>query len=245
MAATYIYGVVPAGATLPAEDGIGGASLRLIAGDGVAALASAVPEGELTMGRAAMTAHARVLEAAHALGTVLPTRFGVIMDNDSEAAGRLLGEHREALMAQLREFDGKAELKLRASYEEQAVLGEIVAENGEIARLRDEVRGSSADASYYARIRLGELVAAAMESKRERDAEAILSRLSPLALATEVGTPAHERIVVSASFLVQRADVEHFDAAVDAIGGAQAGRMRFRYTGPLPPHSFVVLAAEA
>jgi hypothetical protein len=37
-----------------------------------------------------------------------------------------------------------------------------------------------------------------------------------------------------------------FDDAVDEIGRAQADRMRLKYTGPLPPHSFVKLrTAEA
>lgn len=246
MALTYIYGVVAADAAVPREPGIGGTAVRLVPGDGLAALAGTIPDGEeLTMGRRAMTAHARVLEAAHELGTVLPMRFGVVMEDDTEAAQRLLDAHRDDLLAQLEEFAGKAELKLRASYEEQTVMREIVREHREIARLRAELQGKSAEASYYAQIRLGELVAAALERKRETDAEAIMARLAPLALATELGTPPHERIALTASFLVQRSAVADFDAAVDRIGGEQEGRMRFRYTGPLPPHSFVVLAAEA
>ena len=65
------------------------------------------------------------------------------------------------------------------------------------------------------------------------------------ALATDVAQPPHERVVLTAAFLVPRPRLDEFDEAVNRIGEAQAGRMRFKYTGPVPPHSFVTLAREA
>ncbi|MGH2867066.1 MAG: GvpL/GvpF family gas vesicle protein [Solirubrobacteraceae bacterium] len=235
----YVYGVVPAEAKLPSHPGIAGNSLELVCSDGVAALVSDAPDGELTMGREAMTAHARVLEAAHALGTVLPMRFGVVMTDKAEVTRSLLESHREDLLAQLEEFNGKAELKLRATYEEEPMLREVVQEDQDVARLRESLRGAPQDATYYGRIQLGELVSRAIERKREHDAQSLLVQLSPLALATELTPPPHERIVLNASFLVDRVRMTEFDAAVERVGERQAGRMRFKYTGPLPPHSFV------
>ena len=100
------------------------------------------------------------------------------------------------------------------------------------------------EASSHARIQLGELVADALQRKRDRDAAEVLHAVTPLALAVDVAEPAHERIVVNASFLGERDRIGEFDAAVDREGRARAGRMRFKYTGPLPPHSFVDLGAE-
>ncbi len=245
MPSKYIYGVVPARAEPPSARGIGGAAVGLIAGDGVAALASDAPDGELAMGREAITTHARVLEAAHASGTVLPMRFGVVMDDETQVVDRLLGARREELLTQLQEFDGKAELKLRATYEEEPVLREVLAEDQEVARLRDSLRGAPEDATYYGRIQLGELVSQAIERKRDRDAELIMAELSPLALAAALAPPPHERIVLNASFLVDQSTLADFDAAVERVGERHAGRMRFKYTGPLPPHSFVNFASES
>jgi hypothetical protein len=240
----YIYGVVRSSAEVPAHAGIGGAELGLVSADGLAALVSDAPEGELTMGREAMTTHARVLEAAHSLGTVLPMRFGVVMDGD-EVTHRLLEAHHDELLGQLQEFEGKAELKLRATYEEDPLLREIVSEDQDVARLRESLRGAPEDATYYGRIQLGELVSRAIERKRERDAAAIMEALAPLALDAELTPPPHERIVLSASFLVETSRLPEFDAAVDQVGERQGGRMRFKYTGPLPPHSFVTIAGES
>lgn len=244
MSATYVYGVTGASAVLPTQHGIDGAQLRLVADDGLAAIVSDVPDGELQMDAKAIRAHAAVLEAVNAEHTVLPMRFGFVVADDEHVRSDLLGPHHSDLSAQLREFEGKVELKLRATYEEERLMREILAEDSEVARLRRELHGAPEDATYYARIRLGELVAQAVERKRDRDSAAIVDRLSPLALAVDLAEPTHERIVLSASFLVERSAIERFDQAVDTIGGEQAERMRMRYSGPFPPHSFVQLAQE-
>jgi hypothetical protein len=241
----YVYGVVAASAPAPERRGIGGAPLELVASDGLAALVSEVPADELRMGREAMSAHAEIVGAAHALSTVLPMRFGVVMEDDEAVRREILDAHRAALTDQLQEFEGTTELKVRAIYEEDQLLREVVSEDQDVARLRASLRGYPEDATYYGRIQLGELIAKAIERKREPDAQQVLDALAPLALAVDVAEPAHERVVVNASFLVQRARLEEFDAAVDRVGAAQAQRMRLKYVGPLPPHSFVHFAAGA
>jgi gas vesicle protein GvpL/GvpF len=175
----------------------------------------------------------------------LPMRFGLVMPDGEAVRSDLLDAHYEDLARQLSEFENRVELKLRAMYDEETLLREVVFEDREIAGLRSSLRDAPEDATYYARIRLGELIAKAIERKREVDAGRILEPLAPLALAVDVAEASHERIAVSASFLVKQESVERFDAAVDRLGQEQAGRMRLRYTGPLPPHSFVRLVAEA
>ncbi|HET8976864.1 MAG TPA: GvpL/GvpF family gas vesicle protein [Solirubrobacteraceae bacterium] len=240
--ATYVYGVVAGGSRPPKAPGIGGAELKLVRADDVAALVSDIGSDELTFGREAMTAHAQVLEAALEVGTVLPMRFGIVLPGEDAVRADLLQGHEQELRQQLQELAGKVELKLRATYDEPRLMREVVAEDAEVAHLRDSLRGAPEDATYYARIRLGELVAAGVERKRQADGQAILDLLSPLALGVEVSDPAHERIVLSASFLVDADRIAEFDEAVEGIGRAQAERMRLKYTGPLPPHSFVELS---
>jgi len=55
----------------------------------------------------------------------------------------------------------------------------------------------------------------------------------------------HERMALNASFLVEQRRQRDFDRALDEIAEGQSGRIQFKYTGPLPPHSFVELAMEA
>jgi hypothetical protein len=243
--ATYVYGVLSADHEPPKIEGIGGAPLQALTSDGIAALVSDMSNHELKLGREEMTTHARVLEEALLTGTVLPMRFGVVMAGEPAVKSALLDAHLDELKQQLSEMAGKVELRVRAVYDEQNLMREVVQEDQDIARLRDSLRGAPEDATYYGRIQLGEMVAKAVERKRDGDAAQLLDILTPLALAIHAGEPNNERIVLNASFLVERADMAEFDEAVDEIGRTQADRMRLKYTGPLPPHSFVRLRTEA
>jgi hypothetical protein len=239
--ATYVYGIVESTARAPKASGIGGAPLAVVAGDGAAALVSDLPDGEVRMGRDEVLMHAEVLDQALAQGTVLPMRFGVVMDGSDDVRRQLLERHGEDLRNQLNDLAGKVELNVRAVYEEDVVLREVVSEDPEIARLREVVRDRSEDAAYYERIRLGELAAKAVERRRERDAHAIIDLLAPATLAVDVGAPAHERVVITASFLVERERVDAFDELLEAVARELFGRIRFKLTGPRAPHSFVEL----
>jgi hypothetical protein len=240
----YVYGIVGESTGAPSEPGIAGAALRLIPGRGAAALVSDVSSGELRLGRSEALAHARVLEAALAQGTVLPMRFGVIMDGPDEVRRRLLTEHDEELRDQLESFAGKVEVNLRVLYDEAALMRQILREEPEIARLREALQGQPEDATYFERIRLGEMVARAVEQTREADAQSIVDALALVVVGISVGEPAHERIALSASFLVEQGRLDAFDQQLEQVAAQRADRMRFKYTGPLPPHSFVELSGS-
>jgi hypothetical protein len=243
--AQYVYGIVDATATKPRGRGIAGSPLRLVIGEDAAALVSEIPTERVRLGRDEVLLHARVLDRALARGPVLPMRFGVVMDDADDVRGRLLDEHGPELRAQLIEMEGKVEIRIRATYDQEALLRDVVREHPEIAALRASVAGRSADAGYYDRIRLGEVVAAAVERHRELDAHAIVEALGEHALAVEVASPKHERVAVQASFLVERSRLGAFNAVVDKVAEGYGGKVRFKYTGPLPPHSFVELAGSS
>lgn len=239
--AKYVYGVLAAGATPPPAKGIDEASLEVIPGGGVAALASDVSGDFLEAGREELLTHSRVLEETMKSTVVLPMRFGVVMPSEAAVQERLLDPYAEDLEVQLQAMEGKVEIAIKGIYDEAAILREVLAENREIAALRQAIHGKPEDATYYQRIELGELVSAALEEKQAAAAPQIVDRLAPLAFDVRVGEPVHERMAVNASFLVERKRLEEFDRAVDQIGAEQAGRIQLKYTGPLPPHSFVEL----
>ncbi len=240
----YVYGVVRSQPPKTATTGVGGAAPYAVEASGIAALVSDVPPArELVLGREEMTTHEQVLEEAMRHGPVLPMRFGVVMESADAVRGELLEAHHDDLERQLRELDGHAELRLRAVYDESALMRRVVEENPNIARTRQALRGVPEAAAHFKKIALGEAIAGAVERVRDADTEDIVGSLQELAVATELAAPAHERIAFQASFLVSLDTLERFDAAVDEAGRRYAGLIRFRYTGPLPPHSFVNLAA--
>jgi hypothetical protein len=237
----YVYGVVRGDGSAPAVEGIAGAPLELITAGDVAALTSVTPGEYLEAGREDLLTHARVLEAALEKGTVLPMRFGVVVPDEGALRERLLDGHRDQLCAELDEMEGKVEITIKGLYEESAILREIVAGDPQIARLRSRTAGKPEAAGYYERIQLGELIASVFAVLAERDSAAVVEALRPYADAVAVGAQVHERMAVNASFLVERSRLADFDRAVEEVGRRESGRIRLRYTGPLPPHSFVEL----
>jgi len=245
-AAKYVYGVVRARrSSRRRQGGINDEPIKVVAQSGLGALTSDVPSGHLDAGRDELLTHAGVLERALKHGTVLPMRFGVVMRNEASVRDDLLNAHREELEAQLGQMDGKIEVNLKGIYDEEKILREVIGESTEVAALRDEIQRKPEDATYFERIRLGEFVTEALDRKRSEDERAILDRLLAHAVAVEVGEPIHERMAVNASFLVERERQGAFDGALDELAAEQGGRIQFKYTGPLPPHSFVELSVEA
>jgi hypothetical protein len=242
----YVYGVVRASPKGRLKSkGINGEPIRIISSQGLGALTSDVSGEPVEAGRDELLTHSRVLESALERGTVLPMRFGVVMPSESAVREELLSVHREELAAQLDEMTGKVEVNIKGLYDEPSVLRELVEENPEIAGLRAALRDQPEDATYYERIRLGELVAAALDARRSADEHQIVERLAEHALGVELGGTMHERMAVNASFLLERDRLAEFDRALEEIASEHGGRIRFKYTGPLPPHSFVELSMEA
>jgi Gas vesicle synthesis protein GvpL/GvpF len=243
--AKYVYGIVPATAQAPSGTGIARRRLRIVDSRRTAAIVSDVPAGELQVGREDLVVHARVLERALEGGVVLPMRFGVVMSDGDAVREQLLEEFQDHLVAQLEELEGKAELHLRAVYDEEALMSEILEAHPAIAARSQAVQAEPADATYFERIDLGRLVADAVERTRELDTADILETLEPLAVAVDVGAPEHERVAAHLSLLVEQELLPAVDEAVDNLGRRHEGRLHFKYTGPLPAYSFVDLPGQA
>jgi len=214
-----------------------------VAGDGLVALVSTAARE--TRAAELMRRHWRVLEAVAEQATVVPVQFGTAMTSEEAVAEEFLGPRREALEAQLDAFDGKVQLSLKGTYDEAALLRSVVEGSPAVAKLRERVRGLSEAAGHFERVRLGELVAAEVDQRRERDAEALHARLDGLAVATSREQVSGLQAAVNAAFLVERERADEFARAVAALGDELGDRIALRLLGPLPPYSFVAEEAPA
>ena len=94
------------------------------------------------------------------------------------------------------------------------------------------------------RIALGQRVAEAMDARRERDREALLTRLRPFASDLLVDSAGSDRVALSVQLLVRRDVRASLDAEIARLGAALQGYLGLRYIGPLPPYSFTALELE-
>jgi Gas vesicle synthesis protein GvpL/GvpF len=230
MSEVYVHGVLAAAEPL----GETGAARRIAHRD-LAALVTDVSSPKATE---ALRTHWRVLEAAGATATVLPVRFGTAMADERAVVDGFLAPGYDGLAGALAELAGKVQLTVKGFYDEEALMRGVIEGSPAIARLQARVKAMPEAASYYERIRLGEMVAGEVGRARERDSARVLDRLAPLAVSVSQEGAGSVDTAVNVAFLVERARVDEFSEAVAALGKELRGRMRLRYVGPLPPYSF-------
>ncbi|MFF0201206.1 GvpL/GvpF family gas vesicle protein [Streptomyces sp. NPDC005017] len=238
---TYVYGIVRAShPTLP--DGVEGIGdppqpVRVLAQGQVAAIISSLHE-ELRPKRRHLLAHQRVLDAAGSGGVVLPMRFGSLSPDD-DTVSLVLSDYAEDFLKQLQALDGRAEYNLKANHDEEAVLRLVTAEDPQIRSLAAANR-EAGGGSHEDRLRLGEMIAAAVQAREAEDADLVRRTVEPAAEAVSTG-PQSSGWLVNLSFLVERSAAGRFRDAVDALG-QEHPHLELRLAGPMPPYSFVTSA---
>lgn len=244
----WIYGVVPGGADLKqlhdfAKDG---PEVWVVESGDLGAIVGAVPRNDPRATRDQALSHSRVLEAAVADAPVIPFRFGMMAPGgDDEVRRDLLDAYHDQLAPLLEQLRDVVQMNLKVDYREDVVLREILASEPEIAQLRDAVRGKPEDAVRNERIRLGELINGAVETRRQRDAAEIVQALEPEVKGAAADPLEREYMVLNEAFLLQRDRTQQFDQAVERVAGELADRMRFRLLGPMPAYSFIDLQQAA
>jgi hypothetical protein len=245
--ALYVYGVVGAGDVADldlAAIGAEHASLRAVPHDGIAALVSETDATDLKAAQQ-LRVHWRVLQEIVNRTTVLPVRFGTVVASEESVREEFLAPEAERLTTLLEKLSGKVQLSVKGFYEEEPLLREVVTGSPAVARMKERVDALPEAAGYYDRIRLGELVAAEIERRRERDTAAVLDRLEPIAVAARAEAAGTADTAVNAAFLVERSRLDDFSGAVAQLAEEVSDRMRIRYVGPLPPYSFAETDAPA
>jgi hypothetical protein len=155
---------------------------------------------------------------------------------------KLLESRHKELQDLYEDMDGRVELGLKALWrDEKAIFEEILAENPPIRRLRDSLMphmDRPPETTHFDRLRVGELVKAAMDRKRQREAKKLLSLFRPIAERIRENRIIMDRMVLNAAFLVDKGREKDCDEAVRKLDEELGERMVFKYTGPTPAFNF-------
>jgi hypothetical protein len=238
---SFIYGIVP-GDVEPKPDaqGIGDATgpVTVVRHRDVAALVSEIPL-DRPIGRPEdLVAYQHLLDGTAAVAPILPVRFGAVLTGP-EAVEDFLTTYHDDIAAGLKDLEGRAEYIVRSRYVERALLGELVDGNAEAAALREQIRGKPEEVTVNERIRIGEIVNQAVETKRAADTKRMLDDLAPIASQTMVRPTTHELDAANVAFLIETAREEEFKDALESLAADWAGRVTLRLLGPLAPYDFV------
>jgi hypothetical protein len=237
----YIYGITRAGeapsiassAVLEADNPI----LSLTFGD-FAVIASRIGVLTVDATRRNMLAHTRILERAMEAATVLPVRFGMIVDNEAILAARI-ASHTPRLTSAMKEIEGRIEVGIRLAFADGVMTKEIGEGRADLRRKSEALARRNPNETYYERIDLGREVEAAMQAKRKFEADRIVGLVQPFAVKLEKLGISDDAGFLNLALLVETAKAADLAALVEALDQEAPGRFSIRYTAPVPPYNFV------
>lgn len=244
--ALYLYGI--AAASAPLEEGalgtgLGGGSVTLLRAGGFVVIVGVAPPAPIQATRRAMLTHTAVLERALAVTDILPLRFGTVA-TDAETVVRGIATMEGPLGAALASVAGRIELGVKAHWRDGIGYREALEADPALRALRDRLARRPSAETYYERIELGRRVEAALGARRAAESAAILAALTPLAEREETLRTLDDSMVLNRAFLVRREFEPAFDTAMAELAERHAGRLEFRYVGPVPAYNFVSLRAD-
>lgn len=240
----YLYGIVRAGAKLPAPGltGVGGGTVRLLDDGAIGAIVTDLPDLAYEAGREDLVAHSDVLQAVVDSYGVLPMGFGTVFESQAELAETFLRPNEHALLRMLDSTEGLVEFQVRAEYDPDAIARDIASTDRSLQKLQARAKSRG---DVESRIELGRRFASVLEQRRYADARGLVDALAPAARDASVGDAPGEYGLLRASFLVARDDVARFDELATRAAASLGGRASLRSVGPLPPYSFVDASALA
>lgn len=240
----YVYGIVPGDVELvPDTMGLGDppGEVTLVRHGDIAAMVSEIDVSRPLGSPDDLTLHEELLDATAAADIpVLPMRFGAVVTDEQAVTDELLAEFHDLFAQALEELDGRAQYILLGRYVQDAVLREVLSENTVAASLRERIQDMPEETSQSLRIRLGDIVNAAVEAKRQVDTGRAIERLTPHSVACAMRPPSHEQDAVHVAFLVELSKEKEFEEAVEGLNQDWDGRIQLRLSGPLAAYDFVV-----
>ena len=204
---------------------------------------------EFSFIREHLTCHQKVIEDVMKEGyDVLPIRFGTVAKSEEDIKEKVLKGSRKEILETFPIVEGRIELGLRALWKDMpSIFQEITAQNPEIQRAKKEAQKNPFQMKVAG---VGELIQKALDAKREREAQKILSPLNSLSVKFKEREllrsrePLKDNMILSSAFLVPKKNEKEFDEEVQVLVKDYDQRIKFIYMGPIPPFNFVKLHLE-
>lgn len=235
----YAYGIVPASRQDLPTEGMGFAQPSSAAVGPVAVVGEWVDLEENLARKRYLTAHTDVLNALAAGGPVLPLQFGSVLADDGDAVAELLGSDPQWYEQRLAEVEGLSQYVLRAQYDLDEALAQLVAADPEVADLRERTRDRPEEELYEERVRLGELVAQSMEARQARDAAWLQSRVEPYVAALSARTVGGMDGLAEFAVALRPDQLEEFETAAEDLAEETHPWARLSLVGPMAMYDFV------
>ncbi|MFQ5903017.1 MAG: GvpL/GvpF family gas vesicle protein [Candidatus Binatia bacterium] len=245
----YIYCIIAAdGKKNLGPLGIGGKNVHTVCYESLAAVVSDSPVMKYPITRENTLAHQRVMEEVMKHHTVLPVKFSTIAESQGGVAveerirAQVLERRYEEFEDLVGEMRDKVELGVKALWRKMdAIFAEIVSENSQVKALKNRIAAKPSTPTHGLRMKLGEMVKDALETKREIEANHILTVLKNVSVEVRKNKTFGDKMVANFAYLVETERVEEFDERLSRLSTEYEQRGTFKYVGPVPICNFVEL----
>lgn len=195
--------------------------------------------GDYLITRDYTMSHQRVLEEVMRKNyDILPVSFGTVAENAEEIQEKLLKARRDEFEKAFKYIEGKVEVNLKVLWNEiSSVFKEIASASMAVRRAKQLSRHKPLGRFQAANI--GEMVKKALDAKRTKTAERILSQVRPFAFDTRKGEILQDAMVCNETFLVPKHSGKEYDKCIIGLARNYGDEMSFMNYGPLPPYNFV------
>ena len=178
-----------------------------------------------------------VIEKVMKNNYIIPMKFGTVVEGEEEVK-RILEKGYNRIKIAAMAMEDRIELDVVAMWSNLDAVLKAIGEEEEIKRLKEETELTSPDKNIEARIRLGKMVKASLDGKRNKYASEILGVLRRKSEDHLIHDVMDDSMIMNAAFLITKDNKEIFESKVDRLDEKYHDRVNFRIVGPLPPYSF-------
>jgi hypothetical protein len=220
-----------------------GDELHTVCFNDISAVVSNAPIKKYRVSRENSLAHEKAIEKVMSEHTVLPVRFATVAE-DNEKVQRILEVEYDRFRELLVQMKDKTELGVKAIFKEEVIYKHILEKYEYIRVLKEKIADLPPERTHHQRMKIGEMVEAALQQEKQIIEEDILNTLSPLAVEVKTNNPYGELMIINAAFLVEKEKEAEFDHQVQELSNKYGEKVNFKFVGTLPPFNFVNLVIE-
>jgi hypothetical protein len=207
----------------------------------LAAVVSDTGLPEIDPTRKNVLAHTLVQDGVLKKYTFIPMGFGIVAAGDT-AVHSLLEKNYQGLIIETKRLSGKIEVEVKVYWDDKALAGE---NQVLIGRVQSRVNSASGTAEAQRLLTdAGMQIEKIVKSWKTRYVDQIYSSLKKLAVDSRLNNCSGIKMLLNASFLIDRETEDRFVQQVRDLDVKYDGNINFKYIGPLSPYNFVNLKLE-
>ena len=187
-----------------------------------------------------LISHQTVIEKVMREYTIIPIRFGTLLENSNEVK-KVLEKGYFEFKNRLKELDKKIELDVVALWKDlNSAIKKIGDEDEEIRNFKEEIAKKPPQETFQDRVKIGSMIKDAIDKKKDKLQSEMLEFLKDKVKVDEAKK--HElmddRMILNCAFLLDKDKESEFDQALNELNERCNETVNFRCVGPLPPYSF-------